>query len=126
MHSRFVDAFVVAMKHMSNLYLNSLFSEQYGLKCYKPMDDESIFQMSKVPNVVLHLKGNVNLHLGIENIFFNVLDDVSNIRYLCLNFAKSNNDCALGSVVQKNFHIEIDVEQRKIGFACTKYKGFED
>ena len=47
LHSRFVDAFVVAIKHTSNLYPDSLFSDQYGLKYYNPKDDGVLFSISK-------------------------------------------------------------------------------
>jgi hypothetical protein len=28
----------------------------------------------QVPNVIIHLENNVELHLGIENIFFDIID----------------------------------------------------
>lgn len=34
--------------------------------------------------------------------------------------------CILGDTIQQNFHIEIDIGHRKIGFAHTKCNNFKD
>jgi hypothetical protein len=114
----------------------------------------------QVPNVIIHLENNVDLQLGIENIFFDIIDydsqqsyfqsmfhrqkyqiqdeQTSDIcleknqnylslednhqRLLCLSFANTAVISAfgnriLGSNIQQNFHIEIDVGNSKVGFA---------
>jgi hypothetical protein len=93
--------------------------------CYTFGNDVNISNI-QVPNVVFHFENNVDLHLEVENLFFieNSLSE-DNQRIWCSAFKNFKNRISyhvLGSTILQNFHVEINLERSKVGFARIKCK----
>jgi hypothetical protein len=133
LHSRFLDVFVPAMKSTTNVYPDSYDAKSGAWLdsiCYTFKNDVNVSNI-QIPSVVINLDENVDLHLGSKNIFFiSKFDERSNQRTLCLAFLKGTIKSGqeyygpriLGSISQQIFYVEIDIENKKVGFAQTKCK----
>lgn len=75
------------MKHTANIYLGSYSNLKYffGFICYTFKSDVNISNF-RVPKVITHLEDDVDLHLGIENIFNTINLESENNQKVCLIF----------------------------------------
>ncbi|KAG0569308.1 hypothetical protein KC19_6G082100 [Ceratodon purpureus] len=130
LHSRFLDVFIASMKRRTNIYPDSYpdsNSDVNGLTCYSFKSDVNISSV-EVPQVTIHLEDDVDLHLEIENLFGIIDVDSENNQRTCLMFVEDKifvggdfiGPRILGGITQQSFHIEIDIKEKKIGFARTK------
>lgn len=120
-YSRFQDSFIASMKKLTHLHPAKDYSSPL-YTCYM-FDKNTQITTLTLPNVTFHLDQNVDLNLGVENIF-DIYEEDKGI--WCLAFTSTTDEGnglwsgLLGCTLQQNFHIELDVTHNRVDFSRTK------